>query len=163
MKDLRSPIEEVVLDTVDAIAKKGDVSMVKPLLNTLLQNESVKVRSMINQTLSNVKDKGMAHDLFEALEDDEFVSMRQSLLSLVWNAQIPITNRLELLIGISMNSGFQEQFEILTILENNTSELTEEEVMNSLLEVRDHIQMSGDDSEVMQEILQKLQIMERFD
>ena len=163
LKDLRSPIEEVVLDAVDAIAKKGDIGLVRPLLDTLQQNSSERVASLIQSTLADVKDERLGDELYVALNDNSLREVRKNILSVIWNAGVPVTGRLEQLVNYSIEGDFQEQFEVLTILENTSSELEEEEILNSLISMREYIQLNTGSTEVHQEILQKLQVLERFD
>ncbi len=162
-KDLSSPIEEVIFSTIDAIAEKGDIRLVKPLLLCAKEHGPGQVRAKIENMLSDVKDKRLGDELFSALADEAFSTIRPTILALLWNASVPLTGNLEQLVKLSCEGEFEEQFEVVTVLENYGGEFEEEEIMNALIDMREHLRAQGGGTALQQQVLQILQVLERFD
>lgn len=162
-KGLQHEDQDEVLKTIEQIAKKGNKKLIRPLLDCMLEQNAPSVDASVTAVLSDVKDDELGPILFTALAEEKFTPYRAKIVAIIWNAGVSLNGHLELLAQIGIEGGFEEQIEVVTALDNYTGEFEEEEIMNALIDSRELIRAKGDASELQQQILQKLQILERFD
>ena len=163
VKVLETGSPEQLAEVLEEISKDGDISIVPALLSSMARHDLEPVSRAVSTMLSDVKDKRLGDILFEGLEREELRNIRVNIISIIWNAGISLNGRLETLVRIGGEGGFEEQFEVITALDNYAGEFEEEEVLNSLIDMKEMLRASGEVTELQQQILQKLQILERFD
>lgn len=151
--------------TLKEIEKKDDVRLIKPMIELGKRNRHINVQLEIRQLLYNLKlTKGHAIilDELKIMGPNPF---RVVLISTIWNANIAALDHLDLLVNIAIEGSFEEAIECLTVIEETEGVIIEEQVLESLLMLKEYLQnddnASLDKTPIIKDILTKVEQLER--
>ncbi len=115
---LLSADDEAVLTALTRIEQEGDARAIRPLLTALTHTSDGRIQQRITALLHQVKTAHAAEELFTALNDPTFSSIRTEILGTFWSAGLDVRDHLGKFIGIALNGTAAECFECLTVIEN---------------------------------------------
>lgn len=115
---LLSKDDEAILTALTRIEQEGDARAIRPLLTALMNTSEGRIQQRITGLLHEVKASNAAEELFSALEDPTFASIRATILGTFWNAGLDVRDHLDRFIRIALEGTAAECFECLTVVEN---------------------------------------------
>ncbi len=140
VNDLKSQNENKILAALNSLQVNGDASVILPLLETLRDNISEKVNNEIILFLGDLKDTTVKAEIINVLRDDNFSSIRQGILTSIWQCKIDYSDFISDFVAIACEGTFEEAFECLTILENLEGPFEERHVLESQLHLKEYIE-----------------------
>ena len=118
IQDLGSKNERRVIEALKLIPHEGTPQMIAPMIELFQHHPSKDVRILLEKTLFNLKDQDCATPLIELLKSDAHKDVRQKVLSTIWQSGLDVSEELELLVDIAVNSDYLTVIEVITIIEN---------------------------------------------
>jgi hypothetical protein len=115
---LLSADDEAILTALTRIEQEGDARAIRPLLSALLRTTDGRIQQRITSLLHQVKVDHAIAELFSALDDEAFTSIRATILSTFWNAGLDVRDHLDRFITCALQGTAAECFECLTVIEN---------------------------------------------
>jgi len=143
---LFSQDEAEILDALNEVRKKGDVSFVMPLLEAYLAVDGEQARSEIGTLLSTLKVSGAESAFIDALNKERFNEVHGDILNFMWNSAINSPEHLGLIVQKSLDGDFVQLLEGLTLVENMDGPHIEVQVTDALLTMRQFMASNKDES-----------------
>lgn len=152
--------------TLKEIEKEDDVRLIKPLIDLGKRNRHINVQLEISQLLFDLKLTKGHSIILDELKSMDANPFRAVLLATVWNANIDALDHLDLFVKIAIEGSFEESIECLTVIEETEGVIVEEQVLESLLMLKEYLQNddnnSLDKTPVIKDILTKVEEIERL-
>jgi hypothetical protein len=163
---LKSKDEASLSKILKEIETQDDVRLIKPLIELGKRNKNEAVNIQISQLLFDLKlTKG--HDIIlNELENMEANPFRSVLISTIWNANIAAMDHLEMLVRLAIEGDFLEAIECLTVIEETEGVIEEEQVLESLIMLKEYLSnpenKDSDKTTIIQDILLKVEEIEQM-
>jgi hypothetical protein len=160
----KDPLE--LRNTLKEIEDEDDVRLIKPLIALGKRNKNEEINLKISQLLFDLKlTKGHSIILNE-LKNMEPNPFRSVLISTIWNANIAAMDHLEMLVKLAVEGNFLEAIECLTVIEETEGVIEEEQVLESILMLKEYLSIpenkDSDKTTIIQDILLKVEEIERM-
>ena len=161
--DLRPGDEQRQLQAIKGLKVHGDHTVVKPLLDVLLNTDSENVRKEIISVLNTVKLTSVPPVIASALTNANYKPIRQILLSSIWNSGLDYREYLKEIVIAAVQGEMMDALECITIIENTEGEFSEEQLYDAQLVLKEYLVENKDDispkNNLLFEISQLLQEM----
>lgn len=138
--DLQSNDEKKVAKAIKSLESNGDASAIKPLADVLLTEISEKNRASIIELLNSLKDSSAIIEIMDVLDDEKYISIRQSILSTIWNTKVDFSGYVDSFVEIATQGDFLEAVECLTIIENLEGPFEELDILECQLHLKNYIE-----------------------
>ena len=152
--------------TLKEIEKEDNVRLIKPLIELGKRNRHINVQLEISQLLFDLKLTKGHSVILDELKNMGPNPFRTVLIATVWNANIDALDHLDLFVKIAIEGSFEEAIECLTVIEETEGVIVEEQVLESLLMLKEYLQNddnnSLDKTPVIKDILTKVEEIERL-
>jgi hypothetical protein len=119
ISELKSRDERIVIGALKRVPHEGSVEVIFPMLELLATEPSSEVQMLLEKSLFNLKDPAAIDPMMFALVDKKFISIRQHILTCIWQSGLDPSNELNTLIDIAINGDYMTGIEILTIVDNH--------------------------------------------
>jgi hypothetical protein len=139
LEDLNSGNETKISSALKALQLNGDSSVLNPMANLLKTDITAKNRQEILDFLSCLNDSSTIDSMIEIVKDSNYLSIRQELLSTMWNNKLDYTYYLPEFVEIAVEGSFMEALECLTIIENLEGPFEERHILESQLHLKEYI------------------------
>ena len=139
LEDLNSGNEIKISSALKALQLNGDSSVLNPMANLLKTDITAKNRQEILDFLSCLNDSSTIDSMIEIVKDSNYLSIRQELLSTMWNNKLDYTYYLPEFVEIAVEGSFMEALECLTIIENLEGPFEERHILESQLHLKEYI------------------------
>lgn len=140
LADLQSGDDKKVAKAIKSLESKGNASAIKPLADTLLSDISEKNRSAIIELFSSLKDTSVIVEVMDILDDEKYLSIRQQILSTVWNTKVDFSGYVDSFVEIATTGDFMEAVECLTIIENLEGPFEELDILECQLHLKNYME-----------------------
>ncbi len=158
--DLNSNDEKKISKAVKSLEAHGNSTVIKPLSDCLLQEISRKNKTEIIELLCSLKDSSSRVELMEVLDDDKYLAIRQTILTVIWNTKIDFSDYIDEFVFIAIHGSFLEAIDCLTIIENLEGPFMEEDLLESESHLKNYMNSDAPKDEqrafVLSEIALKL-------
>jgi hypothetical protein len=118
--------------------------------------EDTGIRNELDGILSNLKITGTEEIFIEALLDAEYAPIHTQVLSFMWSSGLNVPEHLSLIVRVSLSGSFMQALEGFTFIESMEGPFPEEQVMDSILQVKTYLDKSKPGE--MKELVQQLQV-----
>ena len=118
----------------------GNSSVIKPLAKRLLMGVSEKNEGEIIELLSSLKDTSSVVEVMDVLGDEEFLPIRQKILTTVWNTKVDFSDYIDEFVEIAVDGDFMEALDCLTIIENLEGPFMEENILECQLHLKRYLE-----------------------
>jgi len=156
--ELRSTLKEIKNET--------DVRLIKPLIELGVKNQHINVQMEISDLLFDLKLTQGHSIILEELKNMEANPFRAVLIATIWNANINALDHLDLFVKLAIEGSFEEAIECLSVIEETEGEVVEEQVLDSLLMLKEYLLNPKNDSidktPIIKDILIKVEEIERM-
>lgn len=135
LSKLNSGDTKIVSKAIKSFESNGDSSVIRPLAERLLSDISEINTKEILELFSSLKDSDARSEIMQIIDEKQFISIRQLMLSTIWNTKIDFSGYVDEFVDIAINGSFLEAIDCLTIIENLEGPFMEED----LLECESHL------------------------
>lgn len=129
--DLNSVDPKKVSKAIKSLETNGDATVIIPLADRLLLDINEKNKSELIELLSSLKDTSARGELMAIVDDEKYLSIRQEILSVIWNTKIDFSGYVDEFVFIAIHGDFLEAIDCLTIIENLEGPFMEEDLLES--------------------------------
>jgi hypothetical protein len=149
-RDLFSGNDAVVMKALHKCREDGNASMVEPLIALNLSSKSQLIVEETTDMLNNLKVSGTEDAFVNALLNPEWREHRARILSFMWNSGLQPVESMDVITNVAIEGNFEETFECITLLENMEDLIPEEQLLESLTNLREYLnENSGGDRRAM--------------
>ena len=156
LQDLNSDEPKRITKSVKALENHGDASVIKPLALRLLEDINEKNKGEIVELFCSLKDTSTCVEIMGLVADAKFSSIRQLLLSTIWNTKIDYSDYLDDFVEIATTGDLLEAIDCLTIIENLEGPFMEESVLESQLHLKNYMESNKNKDEKRAYILSEI-------
>lgn len=148
--------ESKVEKAIKAIKTDGDSTAIIPMIQYLAFTENDGHTKEIIEILSSLKDSSAVDKIIEALRNDDFMTIRQPLLSTIWNTQLDYTPYFADFVAIACDGDFMEALDCLTIIENMPSQIEERHLLEAQWHLKEYHEDKAPKEERKQQIISEI-------
>jgi len=138
LEGLQDEDDNTVLKTINEIQENGNIKLIKPLIELAKKRDDREIQDAIQKVLFSLKVSAAHPIILEELKNIGPVPFRKILLSTLWESNINALGHLDTLVKIALEGDLYEAIEVLTILEESEGELIEENILESLLLLKEY-------------------------
>ena len=163
ISNLSSAEEKVVVKAVKMLKTNGNETAIEPLVATLANTDSEKVKREITDLLNTIKYTAVPAELIRCLNNPAYVSVRQVMMASIWNTGLDYNQYFGEIAQATVDGDLMEAIECITILENLENALNEDELMDGILIFKAYlVDKKGENNpknDIIMEIVMMLQQM----
>lgn len=159
MLDLKSGDDKKVLKAIKALEKNGDSSVIKPVVEILMDGLPEKQQSLLLELLCSLKDTSVVVEIMEVLEDEKLLPVRQMVLSTIWNMKVDFSGYIDDFVYIATVGDFMEALDCLTIIENLEGPFLEEDILESQLHLKNYMESNPPYDEQRSHLLSEIALL----
>lgn len=138
-RDLFSENDTVVMKALHKCREEGNASMVEPLIALHITSSNPLVVDETADMLNNLKVSGTEEAFVNALLNPQWRSQRARILAFMWNSGLQPVEYMDVITKIAIEGSFEETFECITLLENMEELIPEEQLLESLTNIREYL------------------------
>jgi hypothetical protein len=157
--DLKSGNQEKILGAIKSLQAHGDVSVLEPMVEILLQEKDSKIGQTIINFLSDLKDSGSAEIMIEIIKNDKFIPLRKELLTTVWSSKVDYSYYLAEFVAMAVDGDFMEALDCLTILENLEGPFEERHILEAQLHLKDYLENRESTNDQKAQIMSEIALL----
>jgi len=135
--DLKSDSQAKILGALKILETIGDKTVL-PALIEVLRKKDVVVSKAILELIANIQDQEITEDLVEAIRNEIDPSIRQQLLTTIWNSKLDFSETLAEFVSLATEGDFLQALECLTIIENLSGPFEEHQLLEAQLYLKDY-------------------------
>ena len=135
--DLTSGSQTKALGALKLLETIGDKSVLPSLIEGLKKNDATLSKGIL-ELIANIQDQEIAEDLVEAIRNENDQSIRQQLLTTIWNSKLDFSESLAEFVSLATEGDFLQALECLTILENLSGPFEEHKLLEAQLYLKDY-------------------------
>ena len=156
-ENLFSTQPEVVMSAINSVKEKGNKLYIPMLFDLLNSNPEKEITDEINKLLSTVKDKETTKSFIDAVENEEYKSIRKLVLAACWQNGLDFSNYLPVFIDVIINDNWENAFEAFTIIDNLESLPEQKTVKQSIDKIESAMENATEQKAYfLQEVLAKI-------
>lgn len=156
---LQSADEKQIQKSLSALKVDGSVQVLHPLAHLLATDTDRKYAPAILEVFSSLKDSGAVEPMMEILKDDAFSSIRQELLSTVWNSALDYTFYFPDFVLFATEGDFMVALDCLTILENMPGPFEERHILESQWYLKEYLEDEAPKEERKAQIMSEIALL----
>lgn len=131
--------ESLIHDTISYIHENGTCEAIPLLLDLLGRTTSVTIQNDIYDCLTDTKDQNAIPLLIGALCDTRFSSMKNRLISVLWQTNLDFSEHIDVLIDSLLHDNYETAIEAFTAIEVCSPHLSEEKKTLLQQQLRDAV------------------------
>ena len=135
--DLTSGSQAKALGALKLLETIGDKSVLPSLIEGLKKNDAAITKGIL-ELIANIQDQEIAEDLVEVIRYEKDTTIRQQLLTTIWNSKLDFSEYLAEFVSLATEGDFLQALECLTILENLSGPFEEHQLLESQLYLKDY-------------------------
>ncbi len=154
--DLKSGNAKKISTALKTLEASGNSQILEPLAEVLMDKNVADSHKEIVEFLSSMKDSSAIDEMMRLLGEARFMSIRQALLTSIWNSPLDYSYYLPDFVDIAVEGNFMEAMDCLTIIENMEGPFEERHVLESQLFLRDYIESKEQKDPQKQHIMSEI-------
>ncbi len=135
--DLTSGSQAKALGALKLLETIGDKSVLPSLIEGLKKNDAAITKGIL-ELIANIQDQEIAEDLVEVIRYEKDATIRQQLLTTIWNSKLDFSEYLAEFVSLATEGDFLQALECLTILENLSGPFEEHQLLEAQLYLKDY-------------------------
>ncbi len=135
--ELQDNNEEIALEAVSKIKSLGTAELIPAILERWI-SATGKLEQELTGLLYTLKDPKVIPVLVDALYEKKFMLYRDRIVAVFWNAGLDASPHLSDFVKLGTQGSYMESLECLTLIENLDGPFPEEELMDSLLVLKEY-------------------------
>lgn len=154
-EELNSKDKSIVLEAVRKCRSLGSAELIPELIALWIKSDG-EIEKELTELLYTLKDKSVIDALVETLDDPRFVAYRERIITIFWNAGLEPKEHLSTFVRIAIQGNYMECLECLTLIENMEPPFPEEELMDSLIQLKEYFATPGADQQEKYTLVQTI-------
>ena len=158
---LKGKDQKKQLESVKALRVHGNETVIAPMLDLHMSTDSEAIKREIEDILNTAKSATVPGEIVRLLGQKEYVPLRHMLLISIWSSGLDYRDHLKEIIEASIQGEMMEALECITIIENLDGDLSEEQLFEPILVLKEYLVANKDEQspriEMLKEILVFLQ------
>jgi HEAT repeat protein len=118
VQDLFSKNPETVISAINSTKEIGNKHYIPILFDLLNSNPEHEIEVEITKLLGTIKDKESVNPFMRAIENDNYKSIRKTILTACWQNGLDFSTFLPVFIDLIVNEEWEIAFEAFTIIDN---------------------------------------------
>ena len=160
IKDLKSTDPKKMSKAIKSLEIHGDTSVLRVMCDRLLEGDlNEKNSKEIMEFISSLKDSSAAVEMIDLINDDKYLSIRQPLLTTIWNMKVDFSGYIDEFVHIAVFGDFMETLECLTIIENMEGPFMEEDILESQLHLKRYLEGEGQQDKQKAQLLSEIALL----
>jgi len=159
MLDLSTDDPKKITKSIKALETHGNASVIKPLAEKLKSGVTEKNQKEILELFCTLMDTSVTAEMMDVIEDDRYASIRQLMLSTVWNMRVDFSDYIDEFVQIAVRGDFMETLDCLTIIENMEGPFMEENILEAQLHLKNYIEQPGEKDEKKAQLLSEIALL----
>lgn len=160
IKDLKSTDPKKISKAIKSLEIHGDTSVLRVMCDRLLEGDlNEKNSKEIMEFISSLKDSSAAVEMIDLINDDKYLSIRQPLLTTIWNMKVDFSGYIDEFVHIAVFGDFMETLECLTIIENMEGPFMEEDILESQLHLKRYLEGEGQQDKQKAQLLSEIALL----
>jgi hypothetical protein len=143
--DFFSADEKVVLEALSQCRNEGNQSLIEPLILLYSRTDSDLIRHEAGDILGSIKISEAEEAFMNAVMNPALRSVRRDLLAFMWNSGLQPVGWLTEITRIALGGSTEELIECITLIESTDDAFPEEQILESIHLVREHLNRSNAD------------------
>lgn len=139
MQELKDQNGIKFANTLKLLKNEGHVSILRDLIR-LLQAKDQEECKLILDFLCDLNDSAATNEIVNILREEEFLNIRQPLLTTLWNSKLNYSNYLPEFVEIAIEGSFMEALDCLTILEAMEGPFEERHILEAQLFLKEYLE-----------------------
>jgi hypothetical protein len=131
--------ERDILDAIDRIRNSGNPEYLPYLMSLLIQSLPESIINEVLIILGELKDQKSVPFLLEAINNNEYTSVRKELIASCWQNGLDFSDHLPFFVDLVINNEFEIAFEAFTVIENLEFQPVEEVRQSEIKKIDDAI------------------------
>ncbi|MFD1552237.1 hypothetical protein DNU06_11615 [Putridiphycobacter roseus] len=145
-----------VIKAIEALKLHGNEMIIEPLVKLHVSTSNNAIKSEIETLLNTIKSTKVPPYVIACLQNKEYQSAHQILLSSIWNSNLDYTPYLEDIVNTAIAGDLMEAMECITIFENLEAELDEEKIMPPLIALNKYLNEPGLETTAKHDLLKEV-------
>ncbi len=160
IKEFKSSDTKKVTKAIKSLEVHGDSSVLRVMCDRLLMGDlNEKNTKEVLEFMSSLKDSSVAVEMIELINDDKYLSIRQPLLTTIWNMKVDFSGYIDEFVQIAVFGDFMETLECLTIIENMEGPFMEEDILESQLHLKRYLEGEGKQNKQKAQLLSEIALL----
>jgi hypothetical protein len=139
ISELRAAEGQKFSKSLQILKNEGSVNILRSLA-TLLLTKGPEEQQEILDLLGDLNESAAVEEMIGILRDDQFLPVRQPLLTTIWNSKLNYSYYLPEFVEIAVDGDFMEALDCLTILENMEGPFEERQILEAQLHLKDYLE-----------------------
>ncbi len=140
IEDFQSGDIKKIRQSLKLLKSEGSIEVLRPLVELLKSVSDEYVKQDVIAFLSDLNVSSAVDEIMVLLKDENFKSVRQPLLSTIWNCKLNYSYYLPDFVEMAIEGDFMEALECLTIIENMEGPFQERHILESQLHFKDYLE-----------------------
>jgi len=136
---LNSKESKEIINAIKSLKIHGNETAIEPLIKLYTVTKNNAVKNEIVDLLNSIKSTKVPPVLISCLTNTKYKSASQVMLGSIWNSNLDYTEYLSEIINAAQIGEMMDAMECLTILENMEGTLTEENIMDALVNLKSYL------------------------
>lgn len=153
--DLKSDSQVKALAALKVLETIGDKSVLPSLIEVLYKKDASLTKAIL-ELIANIQDQEIAEDLVEAIRNENDPSIRQQLLTTIWNSKLDFSETLAEFVSLATEGDFLQALECLTIIENLSGPFEEHQLLEAQLYLKDYAEDLAEKEPKKQQIISEI-------
>jgi len=128
-----------VVKAIKSLKIHGNENTIEPLLKCFVDTTNIAIHNEIVDLLNSIKSTKVPAVLIDCLQKEEFIPAKQTMLSSIWNSNLDYTPYLSEIVQAAQTGEMMDAMECLTILENMEGTLSEDKIMDALVNLKSYL------------------------
>lgn len=139
IKKLESANPILIKETLIELREQGDSDYIPLLFELLLKHNDTNIADTLKSFISDIKDSSIKNNLVDCLNNENFNKIKKDLLTICWESRFDFSENLSIFVDSLINDDFMTAFEALTVIENLSGNISDEEKSNQINKLKEAI------------------------
>ncbi|MCG8574570.1 MAG: hypothetical protein MI810_06780 [Flavobacteriales bacterium] len=159
LSDLSSADAKKQLAAVKSLKVHGNETVIDPLLETYISTDDERLKLEITDLLNTLKSASVPPVIAKALMNKKYAGIRQMLLASIWNSGLDYNDHLREIISAASQGDMMEALECITIIENIEGTLTEDQLFEPILVLKEYLVQNRDEQSPKMDMLKEIALI----
>jgi hypothetical protein len=159
LEDIQTGDANKIAAALKLLQVNGDITVLRPLAELLMTDIVETSKYEIISFLGDLKVSAASGEMMEIIRDDQFLPVRQALLTSIWNSKVDYSFYIADFVEIACEGDFMEALECLTIIENMEGPFQEQHILEAQLHLKDYIEDDAPKDPQRSHILSEIAVM----
>jgi hypothetical protein len=140
LSELHSENPAKVTSALDSLQVYGNKTLIKPLFEFVSVSKNTQSKNEVIEFLSSLKDSPSKLEVMKILNDANFKSIQNQVLSTIWNSPLDYSEFLSDFVKIAVENDYLTSLECLTVIENLDGPFEEQVILESQIHLKEYLE-----------------------